>query len=135
MKTVSPEELTAILAKHRRWLDEEEGGERADLSNMDLRFQDLRGARLLSALLAGSDFTGSDLAGADLRNADMSGCDLTDVDASLTDMRGTNLSGARLHGLAGNRQPVTARKSKRCRWTAGTSPTPPPTCRSTANST
>lgn len=101
MKTLSPEELTAILAKHRRWLDEEEGGERADLRDTDLRFQDLRGERLLSALLTGSDFTCSDLAGAGHRNAGMFGTDLTDVDASLADMRGTNLAGARLQGLAG----------------------------------
>lgn len=51
MKTYTAEELKEILAKHRLWWFDEEGGERADLS-------------------------GADLSGADLRSADLSGADL-----------------------------------------------------------
>lgn len=39
-------ELNAILDKHRKWLDLEEGGERADLSGCDLSDSILRGADL-----------------------------------------------------------------------------------------
>ena len=58
--------LQDILDKHKKWLNEEEGGERADLSGADLSGADLSGADLRRA----------DLSGADLRRADLSGANL-----------------------------------------------------------
>lgn len=52
-------ELNEILEKHRKWLNNEEGGERADLRGADLRGADLSGANL----------RGADLSGANLRRA------------------------------------------------------------------
>ena len=52
-------ELEDILAAHRKWLDCEDGGERADLRNADLRHADLRNA----------DLSDADLRDADLRDA------------------------------------------------------------------
>ena len=46
MKTYTPEELAEVLEKHRLWLDDEEGGEQADLSGANLRDANLRGANL-----------------------------------------------------------------------------------------
>ena len=37
MKTYTQDELKEILEKHRKWWNDEEGGERADLSGADLR--------------------------------------------------------------------------------------------------
>jgi len=58
------EELKDKLEKHRKWLNDEFGGERADL-----RGADLRGANLYGANLRGADLRGADLRGADLRGA------------------------------------------------------------------
>ena len=59
------EKLNEILEKHKKWLNKEYGGERADMSNSDLRHSDLRG----------SDLRGSDLSNSDLSysNIDYSG--------------------------------------------------------------
>ena len=48
--------LNEILDKHKKWMNDEEGGERANLSNSDLR---------------GSDLRDSDLRGSDLRDSDL----------------------------------------------------------------
>ena len=38
--------IKLVLEKHKKWLDNKEGGERADLQGADLRRADLRGADL-----------------------------------------------------------------------------------------
>jgi uncharacterized protein YjbI with pentapeptide repeats len=53
-------ELNEILSNHKKWLDNEEGGERADLS----------GAYLGGANLRDADFREANLVGANLRYAD-----------------------------------------------------------------
>ena len=50
---MTQEQLAAILEKHRKWLNDEDGGECADLSRMDLTGADLRGANLRGADLRG----------------------------------------------------------------------------------
>ena len=45
-------ELNEILAKHKKWLNGEEGGERADLRNANLRNADLSDANLSYADLS-----------------------------------------------------------------------------------
>lgn len=40
------EKLNEILEKHKKWLNDEEGGERADLRNADLSYASLRDADL-----------------------------------------------------------------------------------------
>ena len=48
-KIITREELDQFLRKHKLWLDDEEGGERADLCEADLRGANLRGADLREA--------------------------------------------------------------------------------------
>ena len=72
------EKLKEILERHRKWLNNEDGGERADL----------RGADLCEANLCGADLCGANLRGANLRGANLYGADLC----------GANLRGADLHG-------------------------------------
>ena len=79
-------ELKKILELHTKWLNGEEGGKRADLSDTDLS-----GADLIRADLSDADLSGADLRRADLRRADLSGADL-----SSADLRWANLSGAYL---------------------------------------
>jgi len=51
MKTYTQDQLQKIIAKHQLWLNEEECGERANLSYADLRSADLSYADLSSANL------------------------------------------------------------------------------------
>ena len=60
------EELNEALKKHRLWLQNKSGGERADLRWADLREADLREADLSRADLRWADLRGADLRGADL---------------------------------------------------------------------
>lgn len=57
-------ELNEILEKHRKWLNDEEGGEKATLRGANLRQANLRQANL---------------SGADLRVADLNGANLSEV--------------------------------------------------------
>jgi uncharacterized protein YjbI with pentapeptide repeats len=64
--------LKDILKKHKKWLNDEEGGERANLRGADLSGADLLGADLLGTDLRRADLQGADLSGADLREANLS---------------------------------------------------------------
>ena len=61
-------DIELILEKHAKWARGEDGGERADLCDADLR-----GADLCDADLRGADLRGADLRGANLYGADLSG--------------------------------------------------------------
>lgn len=108
-------ELSIVLDRHKKWLNDEDGGSRADLSGADLRSADLRGANLRGAVLCGADLRGANLRGAnlwganlleanlhhavlyhaDLSGADLRGADLCDADLSGADLRNANLRGAK----------------------------------------
>jgi uncharacterized protein YjbI with pentapeptide repeats len=54
MRELTPEEK-AILEKHQKWLNDETGGEKADLSGAVLSGANLRRANLFRANLHGAD--------------------------------------------------------------------------------
>ena len=83
------DELKIIIEKHRIWLLDDQGGERADLRRADLQRADLRGA-----YLRGADLRGADLRGADLRGADLWGADLWGADLQRANLWGADLRGA-----------------------------------------
>ena len=91
MKKISDTELKAIIYKHAKWARGEDGGERADL-----RDADLRGANLRNADLRGADLCDADLCNADLRDADLSGANLRGADLSGANLRDANLHSADL---------------------------------------
>ncbi len=101
-------ELNEILRKHKMWLNDEDGGERADLSGADLSGADLSranlsGANLRCADISGANLSGADISGANLRCADISGANLRCADLRCADISGANLrcadiSGANLSG-------------------------------------
>ena len=62
-------QLTEILTAHKRWLREEPGGARANLTDADLADANLAHADLARANLAGADLADANLAGAYLARA------------------------------------------------------------------
>ena len=106
MKTYTQDELESILDKHKLWLLNEDGGERADLSDtnlsgvnlsgVNLRSSNLYRANLCNANLLGVDLCSANLCGADLLDADLSGANLSDSDLSGADLSGANLCSADL---------------------------------------
>ena len=91
MRTISAEELKEILDKHKKWLNDEEGGERANLSYADLRYADLYNANLSYANLRYADLSNANLSNANLYNANLSYANL-----SYADLSNANLSYADL---------------------------------------
>ena len=108
MKTITQKELNEILDLHKKWLNDEDGGKCANLSNVDLSDVDLSGAilvgaklsdaNLLCAKLRGADLSGANLQYADLKTADLSNTDLIYADLSSAILVGTKLRGADLSG-------------------------------------
>ena len=62
---MTQEELNVILKKHKKWLQGEPGGERANLQRADLQRANLQGADLQWANLQRADLRGANLRGAD----------------------------------------------------------------------
>ena len=91
-------ELKNILKLHKKWLNDEEGGLKADLRGADLRGANLCGADLRRANLRGVNLNGASLRGADLREATLRGAILYRADLREADLREADLSGADLSG-------------------------------------
>ena len=101
MRNVTKEELQQTLAKHRLWLEDKDGGERAILSDADLSGANLSraylpGADLSRANLSRANLSGAYLSGANLSGADLSGAYLYDAYLSGAYLYDANLSGAYL---------------------------------------
>ena len=91
MRTISYQELQIILEKHKRWINGEDGGERANLRGADLSGANLNGAYLIDADLRGADLIGADLSGADLSGANLNGADLRGANLRGADLRRANM--------------------------------------------
>ena len=96
-------ELLMILDRHKKWLNNEDGGSRADLSHADLRganlcHADLRDANLVSANLCGAHMEGTNLYRANLRNAVLHGANLLYANLCGADLNSAELWNANLHG-------------------------------------
>ena len=88
--------LNDIFDKHLKWLRDEPGGSRANLSGANLSGADLRRANLSGADLRCADLRGANLSCADLSGANLSGANLSCAYLSGADLRCANLSGANL---------------------------------------
>lgn len=75
------EKLNEILEEHKKWLNGEEGGERADLSDSDLSYSNL----------SRSDLRYSDLRYSNLRYSNLSHSNLSHSNLSCSDLREANL--------------------------------------------
>ena len=88
--------LKEILEKHEKWLNHEEGGERADLCDAILTSINLSHANLEGAILSGADLSRANLYGVNLCSADLSYTILIDANLSHANLYGVNLSHANL---------------------------------------
>ena len=77
---MTQKELKAILDRHKKWLRNEENGERANLCGADLNRADLNRANLFGANLFGANLFGADLGRASLNEADLRRADLCGAD-------------------------------------------------------
>jgi uncharacterized protein YjbI with pentapeptide repeats len=98
---MNQEELNEILRKHKMWINKEEGGERADLCEVDLvgtnlSEADLFMANLVRANLTRANLNNTNLCGANLYEANLSGANLEAADLFETNLSGANLAGANL---------------------------------------
>ena len=92
---MTQEKINEILAAHKKWLNGEPDGVRADLRGADLSGANLSGADLRGANLSFANLRGADLSFANLRGADLSGADLRGANLSGADLSFANLSGAK----------------------------------------
>ena len=108
---MTDDELRVIIERHERWLNGQEGGERANLCGADLRGAnltrtflyradlrnaDLRGAHLMGAYLAEAYLQNADLSGADLYGAHLCRANLADANLTNAELQHTNMSGSYL---------------------------------------
>lgn len=77
--TMTKQEIDLVLAKHKKWLNDEPGGEPADLSYADLRNADLSHADLSYANLRNADLRNANLSYAHLRNANFNDANLSNA--------------------------------------------------------
>lgn len=92
------DELKKILDLHKKWLNGDADGRRADLQDADLQDMDLRGADLWGADAQNASFAGADLQNADLGKADLRGADFFYANLQNVELRGADLRDARLQG-------------------------------------
>ncbi len=95
---MTKEELKTVLELHKKWLNDEKDGVRANLLRADLWGADLRGANLREANLREADLLGANLRGANLREANLREADLLGANLRGANLRGANLREANLLG-------------------------------------
>ena len=83
---MTSEEIKKVLDSHQKWINEEDGGERANLRGADLRGADLRRANLRWANLRWANLRWANLRRADLREADLREADLREADLRRADL-------------------------------------------------
>ena len=88
---MNKEELSIVIEKHKLWLDNKDGGERANLVGANLA-----GARLVDARLDGANLAYANLRGANLAGANLDGAKLAFAKLSYANLDGANLAFAKL---------------------------------------
>ena len=94
--TITSQDLPAILAAHKKWLDDPDTGKRAKLTGAELTEAELTEADLTGANLTGAKLTGAKLTGAKLTGANLSWSKLTRADLTWADLTGAKLAGSDL---------------------------------------
>ena len=89
--------LNKILELHQNWIEDNNKGKRADLSNASLSYADLRNVDLNNADLSNVDLSNASLIYADLNNADLRHVDLIYASLIYADLSNADLSNVDLH--------------------------------------
>ena len=103
--------LSEALVAHKRWLNDEPGGEQlvwadADLGRANLFRANLVGAYLGHANLAGASLGRTNLANANLANANLANAYLSHAYLADADLTGANLADAYLADTTGNMREI-----------------------------
>ena len=88
--------LKEVLELHKKWLKEEKGGEKVELSNEDLADVDLSNSDLRYIILEDVNLSEAKLEGANLIYANLSNVDLSTANLSDANLRRVNLEGVNL---------------------------------------
>jgi len=93
---MTPDEIKTVLDLHKKWLNGEDDGLKANLREANLRganlkYADLREANLREADLREANLLGADLLEANLREANLRGANLRGANLWGADLRGANL--------------------------------------------
>jgi len=91
MRTISEQDLKDILDRHGKWLRNEEGGERADLSCANLSYANLSYADLSYANLSYANLSYANLSYANLSYADLRSANLRSANLSSANLSSANL--------------------------------------------
>ena len=90
-------DLKTILDLHIKWMRNEPGGARADLSGADLSGANISGANLSRANISRANISRANLSRANLSWADLSGADIARANISRANISRANLSGANIY--------------------------------------
>ena len=101
LRKISEDDLREILEKHEKWLNDEDGGEKADMQQSDMQRANMQRANMQRANMKWADMRGvdmqqSDMRGADMRGANMQWADMRGADMQWADMRGADMRGVDL---------------------------------------
>ena len=95
---MTQEELQTILEKHKKWLNNVPGGERANLIGTNLKRANLERANLRCANLKGANLELANLEGANLECANLRGANLKCANLKSANLRRADFKGANLEG-------------------------------------
>lgn len=73
---MTQEELNEVLRKHKLWLEDADGGERADMRGANMEDANMRGANMRDANMEGANMRCANMRCADMRGANMRGADM-----------------------------------------------------------
>ena len=85
-----------MLNSHAKWLNNEYGGQRANMRDMDLWGADMQRANMQGVNMQGANMRCANMQGANMQDADMRDMDLRGVDMQDADMRRANMQGANM---------------------------------------
>ena len=107
---MTQDELNKVVELHKKWINGDSDGVRADLRGADLRGADLREADLREAYLQGANLREADLRGAYLQGAYLQGADLQRADLEGADLRGADIDFSCLPLWCGSKGMIVNRK-------------------------
>ena len=95
---MTTEEIQKVLELHKKWVNGDPDGVRADLSGANLEGAYLKGANLEGACLEGANLKCTYLEDADLSDANLEGANLKGANLFCAYLKGAHLVGADLEG-------------------------------------
>lgn len=95
---MTQEEIKGIVALHKKWLDGEDCGERANFTNQGLICKNLSDELLCQAYFTEARLKYTLLIDANLKGADFSGANLFSAGLENANLQGANFAGANLFG-------------------------------------